>query len=101
MNFINLDRLRPGLSRCPSDLALDRLVAEAMLPAEKQAALLHVECCEECTERIALRRKSFAAFPEVDEARLLSTIEGRLSESRAANQALRFLCQFAQRNPFE
>lgn len=101
MSFINLDRLRVGQAGCPSDLTLDRLVAEAMLPAEVQATRKHIAHCAECEARVELRRSGFDAFPALDEQRLLAAIEGELGEARNAQSALAFLCQFAQRNPFE
>jgi hypothetical protein len=79
---LDLDALRSGLPDCPSDLALDRLEAGELPPAERQALEAHAAGCPGCTARLASRRAGFAAFPELDERKLLAAL--RRAEPQAS-----------------
>lgn len=87
MTPVNLGELRSGRPDCPSDLALDRLVAEAVAPQESTSLREHVEHCDACTERLALRREGFAAFPELDAQKPLAALHRHLQVSQKAGRA--------------
>lgn len=89
----DLARLREGKPDCPSDLALDRLHAGELAPAEAQALTAHVDACTSCPQRLAARRAGFDALPEVDPRPLLSAIRRRLDESEREPAARRWLRQ--------
>lgn len=94
MSPISFDTLREGLPSCPSDLMLDRLAQDALLPSESAAASAHVDRCEHCTARLVSRRAGFAAFPEVDERKMLAAIRRRLAEPAAPEHLIARLGAF-------
>src|SRR4051794_7842240 len=93
MNAQDFARLREGEAGCPSDLALDRLQAGELLPAESQRITAHVDACASCPLRMAARQAGFAAFPEVDPRPLLSGIRRRLFETEREPASRRWLRQ--------
>src|SRR6185369_9125574 len=81
-----LESLREGRPGCPSDLQLDRLAAGE--PAS--AAERHVAGCACCTDRLQQRRLGFAAFPDVDPARIGAAIGRRLAQEPPAGRLRRW-----------
>lgn len=81
------EHLRKGRAGCPSDLALDRLIANE-LPAEQATRTReHAATCAACGEHLRLSR--FEALPEVNAAVLLSRIRTRAAQPRVRWQRLR------------
>lgn len=81
MNQNLFEKLRPGAADCPSELALDKWIAEALTAAEQRSITVHVSRCELCEERIELRRLGLAAFPLIDETREIAALQRRLADA--------------------
>jgi hypothetical protein len=96
MTPIDFDKLRPGGAGCPSDLALDRFHAGALLPEGKEQLSAHLEGCATCRSRLEERGAGFAAFPGVDERKLLAAIYRRLDEPAAPASRFARLASFFQ-----
>ncbi|MFT3924456.1 MAG: zf-HC2 domain-containing protein [Myxococcales bacterium] len=59
---------------CPSDLALDRLVAGELSFEAKRALESHLNACEHCKAVLRERQRGFQAFPELDSRAVLQRI---------------------------
>ncbi len=81
----DLDALRSGRPHCPSDLRLDRLVADELPAVEADETRKHVATCAVCARRVAEARAGFAAFDEVDPRALLASIRAR-GEARTSSR---------------
>lgn len=81
MNQNLFEKLRPGAADCPSELALDKWIAEALTAVEQRAITVHISSCELCEERIDLRRLGLAAFPRLDEAQEIAELSRRLADA--------------------
>ncbi len=68
------DTLRSGTPGCPSDLALDRLVARELDATATTQLEAHVAGCASCQARLTTLRQGWAAHPAVDERKLLAHI---------------------------
>lgn len=66
--------LQAGKAGCPSDLTLDRLNSGELEGDARGSAEGHVAGCATCQQRLEARRQGWAAFPQVDERRLLARI---------------------------
>jgi hypothetical protein len=84
MSQIDFSGLREGKADCPSDLLLDRFAVDALKDDAQRQVSAHVQACEICAGRMAARREGFAAFPDLDERKLLSAIRRRTDEEGVA-----------------
>ncbi len=80
MTLPDFSQLSARGAECPSDLALDQWLAEALAPDVAAPLAAHCEGCAACSARVAERRAGFAAFEGLDERRLLANVHRRLAE---------------------
>lgn len=76
MKRFGLDTLKAGHDGCPSDLALDRLAAREA-EAERGTLEAHVASCAECSARLGVRMRGWAATP-IDPRPVLATVRSRV-----------------------
>lgn len=81
MNKRLFENLRADRTGCPSDLHLDRLIADELSPEQAARAREHLGACPACEEHVRAAR--FDAMPQVDAAALLSRIRARAGEPRS------------------
>jgi hypothetical protein len=73
------DSLREGGAACPSDLALDRLIASELAPTAIASIEQHLGGCEICSGRVAQRRAGFEAT-SVDPRSMLAKIRTKIDQ---------------------
>lgn len=75
----DFSQLRAERSDCPSDATLEEFGFDALPDKEAIGVRSHLKQCEICAQEVALVRKGFDAFPQLDERHALGQIHTRLA----------------------
>jgi hypothetical protein len=74
---------------CPSELDLDRYDQGEMSGSESARIAAHTKSCASCVARLEQRKAGFAAFVEVDPARMVAQLHERLGGKDIPEAAVR------------
>jgi hypothetical protein len=83
MNRQQLEGIRNGSSRCPSELDLDHLVGKRLSLSEASSLQQHVAGCSRCTARMEVRHGGWGAFSKAEPPVMMAAIRHRLAAENA------------------
>ena len=74
-----LERWRDAPPGCPSELELDQLHLGELDAGEAETLRAHVDACDGCVERLALRAEGLDAFPQLDANAIVARLHSELA----------------------